>query len=389
MQRSVDLLDLSADTDADVLVNAITRQESMIKESHREPLRKLVKKLQSKLRAVSTKSFSLVKELRAHILPLTNCAFNKSGDKFITGSYDRTCKVFDTDTGEEIHTLEGHKNVVYAIAFNNPYGDKIITGSFDKTCKLWDANTGECYYTLRSHASEIVCLGFNPQSTVHRHRLDGQHREALGRRDGYGGALWRVIPRRSSLCASTPPGTRSSPAATTTPGYGTLERGDAFALEGHGAEVSSTVFNYAGDRVVSASIDRTCRLWDVGGGRCRVCLAGAQRRGAGRVLRRVGPKGRGASADAAARVYDASSGELAHVLEGHDGEISKVAFNPQGTRVMTASSDKTCKIWDSATGLCAQTLEGHTDEIFSCAFNYEGSYVITGSKDNTCRIWKA
>jgi len=58
MQRSVDLLDLSADTDADVLVNAITRQESMIKESHREPLRKLVKKLQSKLRAVSTKSFS-------------------------------------------------------------------------------------------------------------------------------------------------------------------------------------------------------------------------------------------------------------------------------------------------------------------------------------------
>ena len=63
MQRSVDLLDLSADTDADVLVNAITRQESMIKESHREPLRKLVKKLQSKLRAVSTKSFSLVLSL--------------------------------------------------------------------------------------------------------------------------------------------------------------------------------------------------------------------------------------------------------------------------------------------------------------------------------------
>lgn len=34
-----------------------------------------------------------VQVLRAHILPLTNCCFNKSGDKFITGSYDRTCKV--------------------------------------------------------------------------------------------------------------------------------------------------------------------------------------------------------------------------------------------------------------------------------------------------------
>jgi hypothetical protein len=37
-------------------------------------------------------SFYLFKILRAHILPLTNCAFNKSGDRFITGSYDRTCK---------------------------------------------------------------------------------------------------------------------------------------------------------------------------------------------------------------------------------------------------------------------------------------------------------
>ena len=41
---------------------------------------------------------------------------------FITGSYDRTCKIWDTLSGEELHTLEGHRNVVYAIGFNNPYG---------------------------------------------------------------------------------------------------------------------------------------------------------------------------------------------------------------------------------------------------------------------------
>ena len=36
-----------------------------------------------------------------------------------------------------------YRNVVYAIAFNNPFGDKIATGAFDKTVKLWDARTGE------------------------------------------------------------------------------------------------------------------------------------------------------------------------------------------------------------------------------------------------------
>jgi WD40 repeat protein len=52
----------------------------------------------------------------------TPCNVDVPRVSFITGSYDRTCKVWDTASGEELHTLEGHKNVVYAIAFNNPYG---------------------------------------------------------------------------------------------------------------------------------------------------------------------------------------------------------------------------------------------------------------------------
>jgi len=83
-----------------------------------------------KLESHESNNYYLFKILRAHILPLTNCAFNKQGDKFITGSYDRTCKIWKTETGEELHTLDGHRNVVYAIAFNNPWGNKVITGSF-------------------------------------------------------------------------------------------------------------------------------------------------------------------------------------------------------------------------------------------------------------------
>lgn len=96
----------------------------------------LFTELIEKLGSNETSDFFLFKILRAHILPLTNCAFNKSGDKFITGSYDRTCKVWNTISGDELLTLEGHRNVVYAIAFNNPYGDKIITGSFGELILL-------------------------------------------------------------------------------------------------------------------------------------------------------------------------------------------------------------------------------------------------------------
>ena len=48
-------------------------------------------------------------------------------------------QVWNTNSGEELLTLEGHRNVVYAIAFNNPYGDKIITGSFGASANICDA----------------------------------------------------------------------------------------------------------------------------------------------------------------------------------------------------------------------------------------------------------
>jgi dynein assembly factor with WDR repeat domains 1 len=111
-------------TDLDALCDQIVTNEPLISEARRPQLRRLLLKLLEKQMegADGVRDFYLFKVLRAHILPLTNCAFNKSGDRFITGSYDRTCKVWDTATGNELHTLEGHKNVVYAIAFNNPYG---------------------------------------------------------------------------------------------------------------------------------------------------------------------------------------------------------------------------------------------------------------------------
>ena len=78
-----------------------------------------------------------------------------------TASDDQTVRVWDVGTCKCLHTLEGHKNVVYAIAFNNPFGDKIVTGSFDKTCKLWDANTGALHYTLRGQSAHTLSLRFS------------------------------------------------------------------------------------------------------------------------------------------------------------------------------------------------------------------------------------
>ncbi|CAF4645033.1 unnamed protein product [Rotaria socialis] len=221
--KSIDLLDLKPDTDINSVVEEIVRKEPLITATKIDKVRELIERLQEKISHQEDRRFYLFKVLRAHILPLTYVAFNKAGSVFITGSYDRTCKVWDTASGEELHTLEGHKNVVYAIAFNNPYGDKIATGSFDKTACIWSTERGTCYHTLRGHTGEIVCLAFNPQSTV----------LVTGSMD-HTAKLWDIVS-----------GTEIA------------------SLNGHTGEIISVSFNTRGDQVITASFDRTVAIWDV------------------------------------------------------------------------------------------------------------------------------
>lgn len=44
--------------------------------------------------------------------------FSKYGDKFVTASFDRTCNIWDFETGKIQYTLMGHKNAVFSLDFS-------------------------------------------------------------------------------------------------------------------------------------------------------------------------------------------------------------------------------------------------------------------------------
>ena len=60
-----------------------------------------------------------------------------------------------------IHTLEGHTHVVSSVAFS-PDGKRILTGSYDKTAKVWDAEKGRVVLTLKGHTSVVSSVAFSP-----------------------------------------------------------------------------------------------------------------------------------------------------------------------------------------------------------------------------------
>ena len=80
--------------------------------------------------------------LYGHTGPVTSVSFSPDGTRIVTGSRDRTAKVWDARTGTALLELKGHMGRVIGAAFS-PDGTRIVTGSDDETAKVWDARTGD------------------------------------------------------------------------------------------------------------------------------------------------------------------------------------------------------------------------------------------------------
>ncbi|KAB1279281.1 Dynein assembly factor with WDR repeat domains 1 [Camelus dromedarius] len=383
--KSIDLLDLDPSTDINALVEEIQKAEPLITASRSDQVKLLIQRLQNKLKQHSNHKFYLFKYPSR--IP---------GPGFITGSYDRTCKLWDTASGEELHTLEGHRNVVYAIAFNNPYGDKIATGSFDKTCKLWSVETGKCYHTFRGHTAEIVCLSFNPQSTL---VATGSMDTTAKLWDIQNGEELFTLTGHSAEIISLSFNTSGNRIITGSFDHTVIvweaDSGrKVCTLIGHCAEISSALFNWDCSLILTGSMDKTCMLWDATNGRCVATLTGHDDEILDSCFDYTGKLIATASADGKLPLDPGtipccalSPPPASHLLLAAVALVRiRISFNPQGSRLLTGSSDKTARIWDAQTGQCLQVLEGHTDEIFSCAFNYKGDIIITGTIDPMVNI---
>src|SRR5262249_44911507 len=65
--------------------------------------------------------------LVGHASLVWSAAFSADGRRILTGSWDKTAKVWDAATGQEILTLDGHNCAVLSAAFS-PDGERIVTG---------------------------------------------------------------------------------------------------------------------------------------------------------------------------------------------------------------------------------------------------------------------
>jgi F-box and WD-40 domain protein CDC4 len=76
--------------------------------------------------------------------------------------------VYHPDTGRLLHTLNGHQSGsgVWALEYIH---DTLVSGSTDKTIRVWDLHSGRCTHVFSGHRSTIRCLEIvKPSSNIYR-----------------------------------------------------------------------------------------------------------------------------------------------------------------------------------------------------------------------------
>jgi WD40 repeat protein len=158
-------------------------------------------------------------------------------------------------------------------------------------------------------------------------------------------------------------------------------------LDGHTGVVTGVAVTPDGRFAVSASDDKTLKVWDLGTGQAVRTLEGHADRVTGVAVTSDGRFAVSASEDETLKVWDLATGQAVRSLEGHTWNVTGVAVTLDGRFAVSASLDETLRVWDLATGQEVRSLEGHADRVTGVAVTSDGRFAVSASMDTTLKVW--
>ena len=114
---------------------------------------------------------------------------------------------------------------------------------------------------------------------------------------------------------------------------------------GHQGVINTLAFSPTGERIATASFDKSIRIWT-------------------------------------------SGGKYLSVLRGHVGAIFQLSWSGDGRMLASGGKDSMVKVWNIGSGRIVSEMSGHSDEVYTIDWSVSGEGIASGSKDKTVKIWK-
>lgn len=170
----------------------------------------------------------VIRTLTGHADVVNTLALSKDGQFLVSGSADKTVKLWDAAKGRVIKTFAGHAGNVTSVAIS-PDFQWIVSAGNDRTVKIWDIVSANERENLAGHAEGINCVALSPDASWLASASDDNTIRLWPLKDG------KLDSERATL-----------------------------TLEGHKRQVTCVAFSPDGKQLLSGSQDKSLRLWETG-----------------------------------------------------------------------------------------------------------------------------
>lgn len=330
------------------------------------------------------------------------------GKTALSGSTDKKVKYWDLQTGQLIHSFEGHTGNINAVAFT-PDGSKAFSSSGDGV-RQWDLNSGQQLQFIEPHKNiRTVWAGYQEIDTVNAISFVFIQDEitAIGSNLKFWDLIenkvkFNLIPSHNNQSVIAV--AQDSKTAICNSRFDNslnvwnLQSGDMrYCLEGHTDWINTLAMSQDGKIAASYSMDDTLKFWDLQKGQMLYSLQ-IKGLGGSKVIA-ISSAGVAATparigewphVDYILNIWEVKSGNLLCTLSGHKSIIKSIAISPDGKWAVSRSEDHCAKIWDLRTGALVRTLIVETNIHFhSClVLSPAGKTFLAGTTtDHAIKLW--
>jgi WD40 repeat protein len=302
-------------------------------------------------------------------------------------------QVYDADSGLEIVSLGGHKDIIQSIRFT-PDGKRLAAGSY-QIVTLWNVPTGGVAKTFAGHGDQVKALAVSADGKT---AFSGSLDRTVRVWDVAAGTQLRQlsIPDQVFALAVSPDGLWVAAGGPTNV-INVVSAADGklrAALKGHTGPINDLAFLPDGKHVVSVSGDGTGRIWTVPAkpeDKPGEPIVMNGHKGPVRSVA-VSPNGQTIATggeDGTIQLWHATDGKSERTFGGHTGPVLALAISPQGDALLAGSADKTATLHDLATGTIRKTLAGLNAAVTSVAFDPKGTRLVTATAEGGMKVWDA